>query len=36
VSRAPGAPKGNFDITAQSLVYTSIVPCSSNVQVSAP
>ncbi len=36
VSRAPGAPSGNFTITAQSLVFTSVVPCSSNVEVSAP
>jgi PKD repeat protein len=36
VTRAAGAPSGNFTITAQSLVYTSLAPCSSNVSVAAP
>jgi len=36
VSKDTGAPNGNFVITAQSVVYTSVVPCSSNVKVSAP
>ncbi|MEO5964511.1 MAG: PKD domain-containing protein [Candidatus Limnocylindrales bacterium] len=36
VTRGPGAPVGNFTITAQSLVYTSSAPCTSGVSVAAP
>jgi PKD repeat protein len=36
VLRAPGAPNGNFIITAQSLTATSLAPCESNVTVDRP
>jgi len=36
VSRQTGAPNGNFTITAQSQVYTDVIPCTSNVQVNQP
>lgn len=36
VQRAATAPSGNFTITAQSLVYPDMVPCTSSVTVSAP
>jgi PKD repeat protein len=33
VSDAPGAPNGNYTITAQSITSNTFVPCNSNVQV---
>ncbi len=36
VSDGPGAPKGNYTITTQSLVAKSSVPCNSNVVVNRP
>lgn len=36
VTRGPGAPAGNFTITAQSLVSTETAPCSSGIAVTAP
>jgi PKD repeat protein len=34
VSRAPGAPNGNFTITSQSVTFGTSQPCTSNVAVS--
>jgi PKD repeat protein len=34
VSKAPGAPNGNFTITSQSLTFNTTQPCTSNVAVS--
>jgi PKD repeat protein len=36
VLRAPGAPNGNFIITAQDKVATDLIPCDNDVTVSAP
>ncbi len=36
VSDGPGAPKGNYTITTQSLVVGSSAPCNSNVVVNRP
>ena len=36
VIRGPGAPNGNFIITAQSLTGASLAPCSSDITVNRP
>jgi PKD repeat protein len=36
VLRGPGAPTGNFSITAQSLTGGDVVSCTSNIEVSRP
>ena len=36
VIRGPGAPNGNFTITAQSLTAGSMAPCSSDITVNRP
>jgi len=36
VIRGPGAPGGNFIITAQSLTATSLAPCNSSITVNRP
>ncbi len=36
VSNGPGAPSGNYTITAQSITANSLVPCNSSVVVNRP